>query len=167
MLPGDLAGEGRRLDGRGRRRDSSGFAGPRGRRDRGRPSDRTCFVGGEDERDRLSDRDHVAISRGHVAKKSGGRRLDLGGDLVGLDLYERLTLRHRVAWGLEPVQDLAALLRQLQRRHDDARGHQAFRQSAFAASKTMLEDGTVRSSSTGENGTGTSMAPMRLTGASR
>ena len=40
-------------------------------------------------------------------------------------------------------------------------------QSALAASKTDFSDGTVRSSSTGENGTGTSMAPMRLTGASR
>src|SRR6267378_827739 len=44
---------------------------------------------------------------------------------------------------------------------------QAFRHMAFAASKTDCSVGTVRSSSTGENGTGTSMAPMRLTGASR
>ena len=44
---------------------------------------------------------------------------------------------------------------------------QDFSQSAFAASNTDFSDGTVRSSSTGENGTGTSMAPMRLTGASR
>ncbi len=43
----------------------------------------------------------------------------------------------------------------------------AFPQSAFAASKTVFSDGTVRSSSTGENNTGTSIAPMRLTGASR
>src|SRR5262249_61134415 len=43
----------------------------------------------------------------------------------------------------------------------------AFRHSARAASNTLCSDGTVRSSSTGENGTGTSMAPMRLTGASR
>ena len=43
----------------------------------------------------------------------------------------------------------------------------AFRQSVFAASKTLCSVGTVRSSSTGENGTGTSMAPMRRTGASR
>jgi uncharacterized protein DUF2652 len=42
-----------------------------------------------------------------------------------------------------------------------------FPQRAFAASKTVFSDGTVRSSSTGENGTGTSIAPMRLTGASR
>ena len=48
-----------------------------------------------------------------------------------------------------------------------ARAPQAFLQSAFAASNTDFSDGTVRSSSTGENGTGTSMAPMRLTGASR
>src|SRR5262245_55620516 len=42
----------------------------------------------------------------------------------------------------------------------------AFRHRAFAASNTDFSDGTVRSSSTGENGTGTSMAPMRFTGAS-
>src|SRR4029453_2270531 len=43
----------------------------------------------------------------------------------------------------------------------------AFRHRAFAASNTDFSDGTVRSSSTGENGTGTSMAPIRFTGASR
>ncbi len=42
-----------------------------------------------------------------------------------------------------------------------------FAQSALATSNTLLSVGTVRSSSTGENGTGTSIAPMRLTGASR
>ena len=47
------------------------------------------------------------------------------------------------------------------------RGPQAFLQSTLAASYTDFSVGTVRSSSTGENGTGTSMAPMRLTGASR
>jgi len=39
--------------------------------------------------------------------------------------------------------------------------------SVRAAAATLSGDGTVRSSSTGENGTGTSIAPMRLTGASR
>ena len=48
----------------------------------------------------------------------------------------------------------------------DAHAH-AFRHSARATSATRCSVGTVRSSSTGENGTGTSMAPMRLTGASR
>ncbi len=49
----------------------------------------------------------------------------------------------------------------------DVEAHHALRQSAFAASATACSDGTVRSSSTGENGTGTSMAPIRFTGASR
>ena len=44
---------------------------------------------------------------------------------------------------------------------------QVLPQSAFAASNTVFSDGTVRSSSTGENGTGTSIAPIRFTGASR
>ena len=46
-------------------------------------------------------------------------------------------------------------------------GIRRFLQSARAASKTVFSVGTVRSSSTGENGIGTSIAPMRLTGASR
>ena len=61
----------------------------------------------------------------------------------------------------------SGVLRELERRHDDVRRHHARLQSARAASKTVVSFGTVRSSSTGENGTGTSIAPMRLTGASR
>ena len=40
-------------------------------------------------------------------------------------------------------------------------------QRVFAIAVTDCGVGTVWSSSTGENGTGTSIAPMRLTGASR
>src|SRR5258706_1109891 len=128
---------------------------------------RRRLAGPDDQRDGLPDRHDLALASGHVVERAGCRGLDLDGDLVGLDLHERLALRDRVAWGLDPAQDLAVILRQLQRRHDDGRGHQAFRQSAWAASKTLFSVGTVRSSRTGENGTGTSMAPTRLTGASR
>ena len=117
VLLGDLAGEGRGPDRRRRHRDGGGSGGllPR--------CDRTRLLGREDQRDRLSDGDHVAGSRGHVSEDARGWCLDLGGGLVGLDLHERLALPHLVAGRLEPVQDLAGLLRQLQRRHDDVRGH--------------------------------------------
>ena len=118
VLLGDLAGEGRGPDRRRRRRDDVDAGGRLPRRDGRR------LLGGEDQRDRLSDGDHVARSRGHVSEDARDWRLDLGGGLVGLDLHERLALPHLVAGGLEPVQDLAGLLRQLQRRHDDVRGHQ-------------------------------------------
>src|SRR5262249_48732594 len=45
--------------------------------------------------------------------------------------------------------------------------HAPLPQSFIAVSNTVFSLGTVMSSSTGEKGTGTSMAPMRLTGASR
>ena len=125
------------------------------------------LAGREDQGDRLAHRHHVALLGLHVAEHAGCWGFQLDRDLVGLDLHDRLALRHGGARGLEPAQDLAGLLRQLERGHDDGGRHHAFLQSARAASKTDFSDGTVRSSSTGENGTGTSMAPMRLTGASR
>src|SRR6266700_3184405 len=55
----------------------------------------------------------------------GLRRLDFARHLVGLDLDDRLALDDAVAGRLDPAQDLAGLLRHLQRRHDDVRWHRA------------------------------------------
>src|SRR5258706_380839 len=111
--------------------------------------------------------DAGASPRAHLAQDAGRGRLDLDRDLVGLDLDDWLALGHGVARPLEPAQDLAGLLRQVQRGHDDVRRHQPFfPQRALAASNTLFSLGTVRSSSTGENGTATSIAPIRLTGES-
>ena len=171
VLLGDLPRQGgylRRRGGGDRRHHRGSRSGPRADRSRWRGGlDGSGLVGPEDEGDRLADGDDVACLRGHLAQDAGSRRLDLDGGLVGLDLEERVALPDRVAGRPEPLQDLAGVLRQLERRHDDAGRHQAPLQSARAASNTLFSVGTVRSSRTGENGTGTSMAPMRLTGASR
>ena len=87
-----------------RRHHRGGRRGPRADRSRWRGGlDGSGLVGAEDERDRLADGDHVACLRGHVAQDAGGRRLDLDGGLVGLDLDERLALPDRVAGRLEPA----------------------------------------------------------------
>jgi hypothetical protein len=151
VLLGEPAREGRGLDGHDGR---VGLGGPR-------------LARAIDQRDGRADPDHVARARAHRAQHARGRRLELHRHLVRLDLDDRLALAHGVAGRLQPAQDLAGLLRELQRRHDDGGRHHAFRQSARAASNTDCSLGTVRSSSTGENGTGTSIAPIRLTGASR
>ena len=171
VLLGDLPRQGgylRRRGGGAGAATRGSRSGPRADRSRWRGGlDGTGLVGSEDERDRLADGDDVARLRGHLAQDAGSRRLDLDGRLVGLDLEERVALPDRIAGRPEPLQDLAGVLRQLEGRHDDAGRHQAPLQRASAASKTVFSVGTVRSSSTGENGTGTSIAPMRLTGASR
>ena len=128
---------------------------------------RVPFSRSRDERDGLTHGHHVPFPCGHAAQDAAGGGLDLHRDLVGLDLHDGLAFSHRVAGRLEPANDLAGLLRQLQGRHDDRGRHQVFPQSALAAANTVCSDGTVRSSSTGEKGTGTSMAPRRFTGASR
>jgi len=61
---------------------------------------------------------------GHVSQHAGRRRLDLDRHLVGLDLDDRLALLHGIARTLEPVDDLAGLLGQFERWHDDVRRHQ-------------------------------------------
>ena len=118
----------------------------------------------DDQRDRLAHRHHVARLRGDLAQHAGGRRLDLDRDLVGLDLDDRLALAHRVAGRLEPRRTLPVSCASSSAGMMTVVGISAFRlpQSAWAASNTLFSDGTVRSSSTGENGTGTSMAPMRF-----
>src|SRR5207253_925242 len=77
------------------------------------------LVGPDDDRDRPPDGHHVALLRGYITHDAGRRRLDLDRHLVGLDLDDRLTLAHGVPRALEPVHDLAGLLRQLQGGHDD------------------------------------------------
>src|SRR5207247_2249627 len=121
QLLADLPRERRRLHRPGRHAD-------RGRPDcRGRTSRSTAHLARRDDhRDGLPYRHHVALPRRHVAQHARSRRLDLDGDLVGLDLDDRLALLHRLARRLEPAQDLAGLLRQLERGHDDVGRHPGF-----------------------------------------
>src|SRR5207247_1341710 len=113
LLLGNLAGEGRRR-----------------------------FAGSDDQRDRLTHRHHVARARGHVAQDPRRRCLDLDGDLVGLDLDDRLALPHQIPRRLEPVQDLAGLLRQLERRHGAVGGHSRAR---LRVSSSQLVRGSTTS----------------------
>ena len=93
---------------------------PRGRRRLGE-----ALAGGEEHGDRLADRHVVAVGRPDPGERPVGRRFDLDGHLVGLDLEQRLALRDRVAFRLEPAQHLARLLRHPERRHDHVGGHQS------------------------------------------
>src|SRR5258708_6884496 len=86
-------------------------------------SRRGCFIGGGDLGDRVADGDDVAFLGGDRAQDAGGGGLELDRDLVGLDLGDGLALAHRVARGLDPAQELAGLLGQLERGHDDVGRH--------------------------------------------
>src|SRR5581483_5404864 len=63
------------------------------------------------------DRHVVALRRPDAAEDAVGRRLDLDRHLVGLDLHQRLALRHLLAVRAEPAQELSRLLRHSERRH--------------------------------------------------
>ena len=160
VLLGDLPGEGRRLDRRRRRGDRSGAAG-RGRRDRG-AADRRASSGAK--------MSAIVWPTGTTSPSARSRRQarpEAGASISVVTLSVSISTSGSPFVTVSPgdlsqCRTLPRLLRQLERRHDDVRGHQAFRQSAFAASKTVFSVGTVRSSRTGENGTGTSMAPDAL-----
>src|SRR5258705_392230 len=81
------------------------------------------FVGSGDLGDGVADGDHVAFLGADRAQDAGGGGLELDRDLVGLDLGDGLALAHRVARGLDPAQELAGLLGQLERGHDDVGRH--------------------------------------------
>ena len=143
-----------------------------GRRDRHRRLPHAArlgggLAGGEDLRDGVADRDVRALRRRHGREHAVRRRLDLDRHLVGLDLHQRLALGHLVALRLQPPDQASGLLRDLERGHDHVRRHQRLPTSSSAAATTRSGVGTVWSSSTGENGIGTSIAPSRRTGASR
>jgi hypothetical protein len=61
-----------------------------------------------DHGDGLADRD-LAFGDGDPEQDTRGVGLDLLGDLVGVELVERLALLHLLALGLEPANDRARL----------------------------------------------------------
>jgi hypothetical protein len=93
---------------------------------------------------------------------------DFHRSLVSFNFHQRLTGAHGITMGLEPTYDDTCFLRHSKHGHDDRlRHHNAPLTQALARAATDSGVGTVRSSKAGEKGTGTSIAPMRWTGASR
>src|SRR5436309_3090524 len=112
------------------------------------------------QRDLVAHRARGQEHRGFLAEQLGDHLAEhVDGRILELLLVAHLGVAHEAAHLPRGARDGIA-------EEVDVDLHQAFRQSAFAASATDFSVGTVRSSSTGENGTGTSMAPIRLTGAS-
>jgi molecular chaperone DnaK len=76
----------------------------------------------------LIERNRNLVARGsrHLHKCAGGRRLDLYGDLIGLDLDQWLAFCHHLAGSLEPANDLTGLLRHPERGHDHVCGHDRY-----------------------------------------
>ncbi len=114
------------------------------------------------ERDLVTHRAGRQEHRGFLAEEIGHHfaQSTVDGRVLELLLVTHLGLAHEAAHLGRGARDGVA-------GQIDVDAHHDLRQSAFAASATAFSVGTVRSSSTGENGTGTSMAPIRLTGASR
>src|SRR4029453_11598046 len=105
--------------------------------------------------------------RGFLAQELGHHLAELvDRRVLELLLVAHRRLAHEPAHVARGLADGVAVEVDVDARRIAHDGH-AFRHRAFAASNTDFSEGTVRSSSTGENGTGTSMAPMRFTGASR
>ena len=89
------------------------------------------------------DADLVTLG-GTKRERAVGGRLHLDRDLVGLDLHERLALGHRLAFRLQPAEDLPRLLRHSQRRHDHVGRHlRVDRRSLETRGSHDLVDATV------------------------
>ena len=79
----------------------------------------------EHERDRLADGNLVALGRAHRGERPGGGRLELDGDLVRLDLEQRLALGDGSPSAFSQRRTLPGLLRHAERGHDHLGRHQS------------------------------------------
>jgi hypothetical protein len=80
---------------------------------------RVLAIGGYfgEPRDRLADRNDVIDLGRDAGENAIALRLDLDDRLVGLDLEEHVALLDRLPFFLQPRDELARLLRHLERRH--------------------------------------------------
>jgi hypothetical protein len=76
------------------------------------------FARRQDDGNSISYWNLISWKSGDVSQNPRGGRFDLHRGLVGFDLHERLTLGHRLAFGLEPIEQRSFFLRDSQRRHD-------------------------------------------------
>ncbi len=133
----------------------------------GRPIQRSLFALGADHGHGLPDLD-LALLDEDLQEDARGVGLDLLGDLLGVELVERLALLDLVTLGLEPAHDRAGLHALAEARERDLLGHQAERSTVrLIAARTSALWGTTNSSITGANGSGVNFEPTRSTGASR
>jgi hypothetical protein len=89
----------------------------------GRDVRRRLLSGLEQPCDGLPDWNDVAFLRGDAAENAVAARFDLDHGLVGLDLEEHLAFLDLISSLLLPGNQLACLLRHLERRHHDANRH--------------------------------------------
>ena len=171
-------GRGRRCSRRGRggsveRRGTDGCrlhlgrAGCRGRRCRRCEVARNGLPRLPDQRDQLAYGHLGALELDDLQQDAVGVGLDLLGDLLGVELVERLSLAHRVAFGLEPADDDAALHSLPEAGQRDLGCHQALASVRLTAAITSSSCGMTNCSMTGANGIGVKAEPTRSIGASR
>lgn len=77
-----------------------------------------CFTRCQDDRDSSSHGNFVARANTDICQNAGTRRFDLDRRLVGFDFHERLAFGNRLAFGFEPLEQSAGLLRHAERGHD-------------------------------------------------
>jgi hypothetical protein len=120
--------------------------------------------------DNLADRHVISGFCADGGKKSVGHGLDFHHRLVGLDLHQRIAGFHRIAglFSQDTIRPVSCAMPSAGMMTscgiDQLPGDQA---TLAGICGHALRVGTVRSSSAGLKGTGTSIAPMRSTGASR
>src|SRR5581483_3543422 len=119
-----------------------------------------------DPRDRLAD-GRLPLRERDLQQHAREVGLDLLGDLVGVDLEERLALLDGLALALQPLADGAGLHPLAEPRQLDLGRHRYLPTARRIAARTSAGPGTTYCSITGANARGAKRAPTRSIGASR